>query len=117
MFSVGGTLMRRLVLVLVSILALVLPMGSAVAHTSETTSSRDSARAAQWHKVSRPYVKNWVFRSKKLKRCVFMEVQGQIAGSWRYAYGPSSPDKDTLEWSKIRLTNPSVHATGWPITS
>ncbi len=73
------------------------------------------AAAKEKHKVSRPYVKNWVFRSKKLNRCVFFEVSGRMVGTWRYAYGEDSSDHDTLEWLNIRLKNPTVKATGWPI--
>jgi hypothetical protein len=105
--------MRRLVLVLVSVLALLVPMGASVAQAPDV--SREPAARAQWHQVKRPYVHNWVFRSTKLKRCVFFEVKGSIAGKWRYAYGPDTPDHDTLDWADIRLVNPSVHATGWPI--
>ncbi|GAA4714855.1 hypothetical protein [Nocardioides conyzicola] len=107
--------MRRLVLVVVSTLALLVPTGSVVAQTPDRSASHDSARAGGLHKVKRHYVTNFVFRSKKLKRCVFVEAEGNIVGQWRYAYGPDSPDKDTLEWKNIRLTNPSVKATGWPI--
>ena len=111
--------MRRLVLVLVSVLALLMPTGAVYAQSTDAphtaSASRDAAKRAQWHKVKKPYVHNWVFRSKKLKRCVFFEAAGNIVGKWRYAYGPDSPDKDTLEWENIRLTNPSVKATGWPI--
>ena len=74
-----------------------------------------AAAAKEWHRVSRPYVKNWVFRSTKLNRCVFFEASGRMVGSWRYAYGPDSPDRDTLEWENIRLRNPTISATGWPI--
>ena len=41
-----------------------------------------SAAAAKKHNISRPYVRNWVFRSTKLKRCVFIEVQGSMVGTW-----------------------------------
>jgi hypothetical protein len=76
-----------------------------------------SAKPAKKHKVSRPYTKNWVFRSTKLKRCVFIEVRGEMTGSWSYLYGDSelNSDHDSLEWSNMRLKDPSISATGWPI--
>ena len=98
--------MRRLVLVLVSTLALLVPTGSAVAQSPDKSVSRDAAARVQWHQVKKPYVHNWVFRSKKLKRCVFFEVKGSIAGKWRYAYGPDTPDHDTLEWADIGCSTP-----------
>jgi predicted outer membrane repeat protein len=72
------------------------------------------AQAATNHSVSRPFVENWVFRSTKLNRCVFVEVSGTLSGSWRYAYTDGSTD--TLAWSSITIKNPTVTATGWPIS-
>ena len=83
-----------------------MPTGSAVAQTAGQSASRDSAAPSPVAQGDAPYVKNWVFRSKKLKRCVFFEVQGSIAGSGATPTGPSSSDKDTLEWADIRLHNP-----------
>ena len=74
-----------------------------------------AASAKEWHKASQRYVNNWVFRSNKLNRCVFVSVSGRMVGRWRYAYGENSPDRDTLEWARMRLKNPTVSATGWPI--
>lgn len=109
--------MRRLTLVLVAALALVLPvtLGGAVAQAAQPGLV---ASQTTYHHVTRHYVHNWVFRSTKLKRCVSFEVEGDIAATWRYAYGDSSSsaDKDTLDWTNIRLLNPTIHATGWPIS-
>jgi len=74
------------------------------------------AAAAKKHAITRPYLKNWVFRSTKLHRCVFIEVQGSMVGTWEYLYGDSSSDHDSLYWTKMRLKNPSMSATGWPIS-
>lgn len=76
------------------------------------------AAAATKHAVSRPYYTNWVFRSTKLNRCVFIEVQGSMVGSWEYLYGDSSTntDHDSLYWTGIKLKNPSISATGWPVS-
>ena len=74
------------------------------------------AVAAKKHTITRPYLKNWVFRSTKLNRCVFIEVQGSMVGTWEYLYGDSSTDHDSLYWTKMRLKNPSISATGWPIS-
>jgi len=68
------------------------------------------------HRINRPYIHNWVFRSTKLRRCVFFEVRGSMVGTWEYLYGPSIGDKDSLQWTNMRLKNPSISATGWPIT-
>jgi hypothetical protein len=76
-----------------------------------------AAKPAKKHKVSRPYTKNWVFRSTKLNRCVFIEVSGEMTGTWQYLYGDSelNSDHDSLNWTNMRLKNPTVSATGWPI--
>ena len=74
------------------------------------------AQAATKHAISRPYVHNWVFRSTSLNRCVFIEVQGTMVGSWEYLYGDYSTDKDSLRWTGMKLQNPSISATGWPIS-
>ena len=73
------------------------------------------AAAAKKHTITRPYLRNWVFRSTKLHRCVFIEVQGSMVGTWEYLYGDSSSDHDSLNWTKMRLKNPSISARGWPI--
>ena len=74
------------------------------------------AQAATKHTVTRPYLHNWVFRSTSLNRCVFIEVRGNMVGTWEYMYGDSSDDKDSLVWSGMKLQNPTITATGWPIT-
>jgi hypothetical protein len=75
------------------------------------------AAAAKKHNITRPYLRNWVFRSTKLKRCVFVEVRGSMVGTWEYLYGDGSnnTDHDSLYWTKMRLKNPTISATGWPI--
>ena len=89
--------------------------GASASSQSGVSLSVASAAAAKKHNISRPYVHNWVFRSTKLKRCVFIEVQGSMVGTWEYLYGDSSSDKDSLYFTKMRLKNPSISATGWPI--
>lgn len=74
------------------------------------------ASAAKKHTITRPYLRNWVFRSTKLNRCVFIEIQGSMVGTWEYLYGDSSSDHDSLNWTKMRLKSPSISATGWPIS-
>ncbi len=81
----------------------------------DTALTSSAARATTWHSKTQPYVRNWVFRSTKINRCVFIEVSGAVKGRWRYAYGPSSPDRDTLDWDNLRLVNPRISATPWPI--
>ena len=73
------------------------------------------AAAATKHTVTRPYIHNWVFRSTSLQRCVFVEVTGSMVGTWEYMYGDPSTDKDSLVWTGMRLKNPTIKATGWPI--
>ena len=60
-----------------------------------------------------------MFRSTSLNRCVFVEAEGSMVGNWEYLYGDSSTntDHDSLWWTGMRLKNPSISATGWPITS
>jgi hypothetical protein len=76
------------------------------------------AAAATKHAVTRPYYTNWVYRSTKINRCVFIEVEGSIVANWEYLYGDSSTntDHDSLRWTGIKLKNPSISATGWPIS-
>ena len=74
------------------------------------------AAAATKHNINRPYVHNWVFRSTDLNRCVFISVEGSMVGTWEYLYGDSSDDHDSLWWTKMRLKNPTISATGWPIS-
>ncbi|MGT2425100.1 hypothetical protein [Amnibacterium kyonggiense] len=73
-----------------------------------------SALAATEHSVSVPYDQNWVFRSTKLNRCVFIDVSGSISGQWRYAY--TNGDTDDVVWTSIKLNNPTITAEGWPIS-
>jgi hypothetical protein len=76
------------------------------------------AAAATKHAVTRSYYTNWVYRSTKINRCVFIEVEGSMVGNWEYLYGDSSTntDHDSLLWTGIKLKNPSISATGWPIS-
>jgi hypothetical protein len=70
--------------------------------------------------VSKPYTRNWVFRSTKLHKCAFIQVSGRITGTHRYAYyagdGSSGWNTSTLNWSNIHLDNPTVSVQGWPIS-
>ncbi len=94
-----------------TLLATVLLATSAAALPVSTA----AAKPAKKHTVERPYSKNWVFRSTKLNRCVFISVSGSMTGTWQYLYGDASPDKDSTNWTNMRLKNPTVTAEGWPI--
>jgi hypothetical protein len=96
-------------------LAAILTIAGASTPSGSFTLTAAPAFAAKKHNITRPYVRNWVFRSTKLKRCVFIEVRGSMVGTWEYLYGDSSSDKDSLFWTKMRLKNPTISATGWPI--
>lgn len=90
---------------------------SSVLAFSGIVATAPPAAAATKHTITRPYYHNWVFRSTSLNRCVFVEVSGSMVGSWEYLYGDSSlnTDKDSLYWTGMKLKNPSIKATGWPI--
>jgi hypothetical protein len=111
--SIAPTSFRRIGVVLGLAAALIFAGASTQAGSFSMTVA--PAAAAKKHKITRPYLKNWVFRSTKLKRCVFIEVSGSMVGTWEYLYGDSNSDKDSLYFTKMKLKNPAVHATGWPI--
>ncbi|UMG93369.1 hypothetical protein [Nocardioides sp. TF02-7] len=69
-----------------------------------------------WHSKTFTYRKNWVMRSTKLRKCAFIEVSGKLVTKWRYTYDiPSGdPDPNTKTW-RVKVRNPSIHVTGWPI--
>src|SRR4051812_20717034 len=94
-------------------LAAALVAAGAATQAGSITMAVAPAAAAKKHTITRPYVRNWVFRSTKLHRCVFIEAQGSMVGTWEYLYGDSSSDHDSLNWTKMRLKNPSISATGW----
>jgi hypothetical protein len=96
-------------------LAVMLGLAAALAAAAAMPLAPASAAPAKKHNISRPYIHNWVFRSTKLKRCVFIEVSGSMTGTWQYLYGSSSSDHDSLNWTNMRLKNPTISATGWPI--
>jgi hypothetical protein len=98
-------------------LAAALIVAGASTQSGSITMAVAPAAAAKKHTITRPYTTNWVFRSTKLNRCVFIEVQGSMVGTWEYLYGDSSSntDHDSLYWTKMKLKNPSISATGWPI--
>lgn len=112
--TVASPSFRKIVVVLG--LAAILTLVAASARSAADPVAH-AAKPAKKHNISRPYVKNWVFRSTKLKRCVFIEVSGSMVGTWQYLYGDHSTNtnRDLLNWTAMRLRNPSIEATGWPI--
>ena len=97
-------------------LAAALTFAGAGASQSGVSMTVASAAAAKKHTITRPYVRNWVFRSTKLKRCVFIEVQGSMVGKWEYLYGDSSSDKDSPYFTKMKLKSRRDHGPGTPRT-
>ncbi len=69
--------------------------------------------------VSEPYDRNWVFRSTKIHECAFIEISGRITATQRYAYllDAGGWDPRFFNWSNIKLRDPKIEVTGWPITS
>lgn len=59
---------------------------------------------------TKPYVRNWVFRSTPLAACMMVEVAGSITGTRRYAYYASDGgwDPNYYLWSNVKLANPRV---------
>lgn len=79
-----------------------------------------SAGVAQSYvNVSKPYVKNWVFRSTPLAACMFVEVGGSVTGTRRYAYHSSDGlwDPNHYVWSNVKMANPRVTMKTGTITS
>lgn len=69
--------------------------------------------------VSKPYVKNWVFRSAPLSACMFVQVAGSVTGTRRYAYysGSGGWDPNYYVWSRVKMTSPSLTMKTGTITS
>ena len=69
--------------------------------------------------VSKPYFKNWVFRSAPLSACMLVQVSGSVTGTRRYAYysGSGGWDPNYYVWSRVKMANPRITMTTGTITS
>ena len=121
-----GDPMKRLVVLLVSVLLAALCAPPSVASPAEPQ-SRAAARAAALkaatrHAVTQNYTHNWVWHpsgdagSGLNNKCVFYEVKATIKGSWYYTYGDNSSatDKQWINWENVQIVSPSITAVGWP---
>lgn len=102
---------RNVLRVLVALLAL---LGSLV------IASPASAGVPQANvTVSKPYAKNWVFRSTPLAACMMVDIGGTLTGTRRYAYiaGDGLWDPNYFVWSNVKMTNPKVTMKTGTITS
>jgi hypothetical protein len=83
-----------------------------------TTASPAAAVDQKTVTVTRPYTQNWVFRSTRIKACVFIEISGSLVAKRRYAYrysGTMEWDPRTYYWYGAKLKNPTLKARAWPI--
>jgi len=68
--------------------------------------------------VSQPYLRNWVFRSTEIHECAFIEISGRMTATHRYAYQLDNGwDPRYFVWTNMKLRDPKIEVTGWPITS
>jgi hypothetical protein len=103
---------------LVSAAALLL---SGLATGTGSVAGANPASLYQPKNVSVPYDQNWVFISKPLKTCMFIDIHGTLKAHHRNAYSAGSvPDPKWFLWSKLRMEKPLmtmrtgtiVHADG-----
>lgn len=117
--------MKRLAVLLVPFLLVPLLQAAPTVAAPAESGAGDAATAARGatrHPITRTYIKQWIFHPKGApgaglnNKCVRIQVQGTMKGSWYQMYGDDAHggDRRYITFEKLRIVNPNITAVAWP---